>query len=88
MKKIIYIYQSEECNEPFVYATEKEAIEAVEDEINYYAEKWGNEDDDILDARKEFQRLIEGGIKLDLWYGTYILDNSFGFYVREVEFSD
>lgn len=88
MKKTIYIYMSEDCNEPFVYTTEKEAIEAVEEEINYYAEKWGDDDESIIDAQQDFKESIEGGLEVDRWYGTSILDNVFGFHVREVEFYD
>lgn len=88
MRKTIYIYMSEECNEPFVYTTEKEAIEAVEEEINYYAEKWGDDDESILDAQQSFRECIEGGTEVDRWYGTSVLDNVFGFHVREVEFND
>lgn len=86
MKRTIYIYMSEECSDPFVYTTEKEAIEAVEEEINYYAEKWGDEDEDVLEARKEFEQCLIDRSKS--WYGISILDNVFGFYVREVEFND
>ena len=88
MKKIIYVYMSEDCNDPFLYTTEKEAIEAVEDEINYYADKWGDDDESVIEARQDFKKSIEGGIEIDKWYGTSILDNVFGFHVREVEFYD
>lgn len=88
MKKTIYIYMSEDCNEPFVYTTEKEAIEAVEEEINYHAEKWGDDDESIIDAQQDFKESIEGGLEVDRWYGTSILDNVFGFHVREIEFND
>lgn len=88
MKKTIYIYMSEECNEPFVYTTEKEAIEAVKEEINYYAEQWGDDDESIIEAQQDFEKSIESGLEIDRWYGTSILDNVFGFHVREVEFND
>lgn len=88
MRKTIYIYMSEECNEPFVYTTGKEAIEAVKEEINYYAEKWGDDDEFIIEAQQDFEESIEGGLEIDRWYGTSVLDNVFGFHVREVEFND
>jgi len=87
MKKTIYIYMSEKCGEPFVYTTEKEAIEAVEEEITYYTEAWG-EDESITEARNEFIDSMKNGIKVDRWYGTSYLDDVFGFHVREVEFCD
>ena len=84
--RIIFIYQTEKCSDPMVYTTWEDAIEAVSQEIDYYAEKWGDEDEEVLEARKEFElNLID---RSKDWYGTSILDNIFGFYVREVEFRD
>lgn len=86
MKKQIFIYQSEKCSDPLVYTTWADAIEAVSQEIDYYAEKWGDDDEEVCTARKEFELALIDRSKH--WYGTCILDNVFGFYVREVEFYD
>ena len=45
--KTIYIVQTDKCSDPTVYTSKEEAITAVEDEINYYAEKWGDEDETL-----------------------------------------
>lgn len=86
MKRNVFIYQEDKCSDPMVYTTWKDAIEAVSQEIDYYAEMWGDEDAEVLEARKEFEQCLIDRSKS--WYGTSILDNVFGFYVREVEFND
>ena len=84
--RTIFIYQEDKCTDPMVYTTWKDAIEAVSQEIDYYAEMWGDDDAEVLEARKEFEECLIDRSKD--WYGTVILDNVFGFYVREVEFPD
>lgn len=86
MTRNIFIYQSDKCSDPMVYTTWKDAIEAVSEEIDYYAEKWGDDDEEVREAREEFELCLIDRSKD--WYGTSILDNVFGFYVREVEFND
>ena len=86
MKRQIFIYQSDKCSDVLVYTSWKDAIEAVSQEIDYYAEKWGDDDEEVCEAREEFElELID---RSKDWYGTSVVDNVFGFYVREVEFDD
>ena len=88
MKKTIFIYQSEACSDPFVYTSWEDAIEAVNEEINYYAEKWGDDDESIVEARQAFEKRLEEKDEGREWFGTCVVDEAFGFYVREVEFED
>lgn len=80
MKKTIYIYIAND-SEPFVFTTLKEAREAIDDEINYLKERWGYDDDEVAECYKELNSCrIDGD-----YVGTYLGENTFGFYVREIE---
>ena len=83
--KTIYIVQLEKCSDLTVYTSKEEAVAAIEDEINYYAEKWGNEDEAIVTAREELQDSLAKADRSG-YFGTYLLDNSISCYIETVEF--
>ena len=83
--KTIYIVQTDKCSDPTVYTSKEEAITAIEDEINYYAEKWGDEDEAIVTAREELQSSLVKAERSG-YFGTYISDNSIHCYIETVEF--
>lgn len=83
--KTIYIVQSEKYSDLAVYTSKEEAVAAIEDEINYYAEKWGNEDEAIVIAREELQDSLARAERSG-YFGTYILDNSISCHIETVEF--
>ena len=83
--KTIYIVQTDKCSDPTVYTSKEEAITAIEDEINYWTEKWGDEDEAIVTAREEFQDSLAKAERSG-YFGTYISDNSIHCYIETVEF--
>ena len=83
--KTIYIVHTDKCSDPTVYTSKEEAITAIEDEINYWAEKWGDEDEAIVTAREEFQDSLAKAERSGC-FGTYISDNSIHCYIETVEF--
>lgn len=83
--KTIYIVQCKDYSDLTVYTSKEEAVTAIEDEINYYAEKWGNEDEAIVTAREELQDSLTRADRSG-YFGTYILDNSISCHIETVEF--
>ena len=83
--KTIYIVQCEKYSDLTVYTSKEEAVEAIEDEINYYAEKWGNEDEAIITAREELQVSLAKAERSG-YFGTYISDNSINCHIETIEF--
>jgi len=83
--KTIYIVQCEDHSDLTVYTSKEEAVTAIEDEINYYAEKWGNEDEAIVTAREELQDSLTRADRSG-YFGTYISDNSISCHIETVEF--
>ena len=83
--KTIYIVQFEKHSDLTVYTSKEEAVAAIEDEINYYAEKWGNEDETIVTAREELQDSLAKADRSG-YFGTYLLDNSISCHIETVEF--
>lgn len=83
--KTIYIVQYEKYSDLTVYTSKEEAVAAIEDEINYYAEKWGDEDEAIVTAREELQDSLTKADRSG-YFGTYLLDNSINCHIETVEF--
>jgi len=83
--KTIYIVQCEKYSDLTVYTSKEEAVTAIEDEINYFAEKWGDEDEAIVTAREELQSSLAKADRSG-YFGTYLLDNSISCHIETVEF--
>ena len=81
MKKTIYIYINSYCFDPVIYTSLEEARKALDNDIDYFKERYKYDDDDIRECYDELNNcsVSEGYI------GTYLGDTDFDIYIREIE---
>lgn len=81
MKKTVYIYINSYCFDPAVYTSLEEARKALDNDIDYFKNRWRYDDDDIKESYDELNRcsVSEG------YVGTYLGDTNFDIYIREIK---
>lgn len=83
MKKTIYIFIDSNTNEPEVHMSVDSAVNSMVESLEYHAERWGYEKEELDAAIKELKE--DASVNSDYCFGTYLGELSVNCYAREIE---
>ena len=78
MTKTIYVFVWDK-GEPEIYTDIFSANQAVLELVNDIKERWGYDNEDVKECLDEFNACTGD------YRGSYLGDNQFGYYIREIE---